>query len=262
MNLVDDLIKEGWLKTPRIIEAFRVIKRADFIPARIGYAGGVAGGPEDIQNLAELNEALPIGYGQTISQPLTVAFMLEQLQPEPGDKILDIGSGSGWTTALLAYIVSQEANYKSQITKPKFTPTPKFGVGAKNTNYKLQNQKGRVIAIEIIPELQEFGKKNVSKYNFLAPHRTRSGAGIKKGIVEFICADGSKGYEKESSYDKILASASAERLPVVWKKQLKIGGRIVTPIGSSIWLFIKKSATEFEEREYPGFAFVPLVKGC
>ena len=212
MDLVDSLIKEGWLKTPRIIEAFRQIKRVDFLP-------------DDIKDLAELNEALPIGYGQTISQPLVVAFMLELLDPQPRDKILDVGSGSGWTSALLAEIVGE---------------------------------KGKVIAIDIIPELVEFGKKNVSKYNFL-----------QKGIVEFICADGSKGYQKEAPYDKILASASARELPKPWKEQLKIGGRIVTPIGSSIWLFIKKTPSfakatagkesEFEEIEYPGFAFVPLI---
>ena len=211
MSLIDSLIQEGWLKTPRIIEAFREIKRVDFLP-------------EDIKYLAEMNEALPIGYGQTISQPLVVAFMLELLEPQPGDKILDIGSGSGWTTALLAYIVSQKGNSKFK------------------TN-------GKVIAIEIIPGLKEFGEKNVSKYNF-----------IKKGITEFICVDGSKGYKKDAPFDKILASASARELPQAWKEQLKIGGRIVTPIGSSIWLFIKKSEAKFEEFEYPGFAFVPLIE--
>jgi len=221
MNLIDSLIGGGWLKTPRIIEAFRRIKRVDFLP-------------KDLEDLAELNEALPIGYGQTISQPLVVAFMLEQLEPKEGDKILDIGSGSGWTSALLGEIVGK---------------------------------KGRVIAIDIIPELVEFGKKNVAKYNFLAPYRTEgSGAGIEKGlpagrqgIVEFICTDGSKGYKKEAPYDKILASASAQSLPQAWKEQLKIGGRIVTPIDTSIWVFIKKNEEEFEEYEYPGFVFVPLV---
>jgi len=58
-----------------------------------------------------------------------------------------------------------------------------------------------------------------------------------------------------------LASASAETLPQVWKEEVKIGGRIVTPIGSSIWLFIKKSEKNLEEIEYPGFAFVPLITG-
>jgi len=219
MTLIENLIQEGWLKTPRIIEVFRKIKRVDFLP-------------EDLKDLAELNEALPISYGQTISQPLVVAFMLEQLQPQRGEKILDIGSGSGWTAALLAEIVGE---------------------------------KGRVIAVDIVPELVEFGKNNVEKYNF-----------IEKKIVEFICADGSKGYQKEAPFDKILVSATAERLSPAWKEQLKIGGRIVTPIGSSIWLFVKKSegdeavassspsllrskSSVFQEIEYPGFAFVPLV---
>lgn len=204
MTLIDSLIQEGWLKTPEIIEAFFEIKRADFMP-------------EDIKNLAELNEALPIGYGQTISQPLVVAFMIEQMQPQAGEKILDIGSGSGWTTALLAHIVGQ---------------------------------KGKVIAMELVPELKEFGEKNVGKYNF-----------IKKGIAEFFCVDGSKGYKKEAPFDKILASAAAQgEIPKTWKDQLKTGGRIVCPVMSSIWILIKKSESEFEEIEHPGFAFVPLVE--
>ncbi|MBU0476740.1 protein-L-isoaspartate O-methyltransferase [Patescibacteria group bacterium] len=202
MALVDFLIEEGWLKTPRIIEAFRKIKREDFLP-------------ENEKNLAELNSALSIGFGQTISQPLVVAFMLEQLQPQKGDKILDVGSGSGWTSALLAEIVGE---------------------------------KGKVIAIEIVPELKEFGERNVSKYNF-----------IEKGIVQFVCEDGSKGYQKESPFDKILASASAWKIPLAWKEQLKVGGRIVAPVSNSIWLFIKRSQNEFEEIEHQGFIFVPLV---
>ncbi|MDI6891347.1 MAG: class I SAM-dependent methyltransferase, partial [Thermodesulfovibrionales bacterium] len=129
------------------------------------------------------------------SQPLVVAFMLEQLEPKEGDKILDIGSGSGWTTALLAHIVSQKGNPKSEIRNPK------------------QIQNGKVIAMEVIPELKEFGEKNVAKYNF-----------IKKGLVEFILADGSKGYKKEAPFDKILVSATAEKFFPDWKEQLKIGG--------------------------------------
>jgi len=213
MGFIDSLIKDKWLKTPRIIDAFKKIKRVDFMS-------------EDSKDLADLNEALPIGYGQTISQPLVVAFMLEQLLPKPGDKILDIGSGSGWTTALMAEIVGD---------------------------------RGKVIAIEIIPELKEFGQKNTAKYNF-----------IKKGIAKFICADGSKGYKKEAPFDGILASASAHpvrnfvsngarELPTAWKEQLKVKGRIVTPINNSIWKFEKKNENEFEEKEFPGFAFVPLV---
>jgi len=204
MNLINSLIEEGWLKTERIIKAFREIKRADFMP-------------EEMRDQAEINEALPIGQGQTISQPLVVAFMLEELEPKPGDNVLDIGSGSGWTTALLSYIVREE---------------------------------GKVTAMEVVPELKEFGEKNVSKYNF-----------IKKGIAQFILGDGAKGRIKEAPFDRILVSAAVqEEIPKTWKEQLKIGGRIVTPVGSSIFVLEKQSEDKFKEEEHPGFAFVPLIE--
>jgi protein-L-isoaspartate(D-aspartate) O-methyltransferase len=211
MALTDKLIDEGWLKSPKIIEAFRKIKRVDFLP-------------KYMRGLAELNEALPIGRGQTISQPLVVAFMMEKLQPREGDKVLDIGSGSGWTTAILAQLVGD---------------------------------RGKVIAMEIISELKDFGEKNVAKYSF-----------ISKGIVEFVCDDGSLGCPDIASrpglavgFDKILASAAGVSLPSEWKKQLKAGGRIVAPLKSSIWVFEKESEKHFIETEYPGFAFVPLITG-
>lgn len=121
MEIVDFLIKEKWLKTERIIKAFREIKRKDFLT-------------EETRGFSEINEPMPIGFEQTNSQPLTVAFMMEQLEPRQGDKILDIGSGSGWTTALLAHIVGE---------------------------------RGAVIGIEIIPELKKFGESNIAKYNFI-----------------------------------------------------------------------------------------------
>ena len=202
MSLAENLIENGWLKTFNIIKAFKKIKREDFIP-------------DDIKNLAEWDEALPIGFGQTISQPLTVAFMLELLQPKLEDKVLDVGAGSGWTTAILAEVV---------------------------------NEKGNVVAIEVIPELAEFGKNNVAKYGFKN--------------VEYVCSDGSKGFKKLAPYDKILVSAATENVSDAqfWKEQLKIGGRLVCVIQNSIWLFIKQSEDEFQEKEYPGFVFVPLIK--
>jgi protein-L-isoaspartate(D-aspartate) O-methyltransferase len=232
-NLIDQLIREGYLKTPLIIEAFKKIDRKDFVI-------------DEFKEYAYVNEPLPIGYGQTISQPLTVAFILELLQPMPGDRILDIGSGSGWQTALLAYIVSQKGNPKSKAPNPKHIPNPND-----------QNLKhGKAYAIERIPELVEFGKKNVAKYNF-----------IDKGIVEMAWGDGSLGWpnieqypELGEGFDKIICAASAEQVSKQWKEQLKINGRIVTPIKNSIWLFIKKDCNEFEQQEFPGFAFVPLIK--
>jgi len=206
MGLIDYLIEEGSLKTERIIAAFRKIKRTDFLP-------------EEIKDLSEINEALPIGSGQTISQPSVVAFMIEELNPEPGDKILDVGSGSGWTSALLAEIVGS---------------------------------KGKVFSLELVQELKEFGERNTSKYGF-----------IEKGISEFVRTDGSKGYIKEAPYDKILASAAANKIPDSWKEQVKVNGRIVAPINNSIVVCEKKQSAsgeiEFEEKEYQGFVFVPLL---
>jgi protein-L-isoaspartate(D-aspartate) O-methyltransferase len=203
MDLIDSLIENNYLKTPEIIKAFRKIKRADFMP-------------EESKGFAEENEAFSIGYGQTISQPLVVAFMIEKLKPQKGDKILDVGSGSGWTTALLSEIVGAQ---------------------------------GKVIGIELIPELVQFGLKNAAKYNF-----------VKKGVAEFICTDGSLGFSREAPFDKILCSAAAEQgIPSAWKEQLKAKGRIVTPVNDSIYLYIKKTNGEFKKKEFPGFIFVPLI---
>lgn len=202
---VSDFIKQGILKTPEIIEAFKKIDRADFV-----LPGN--------RDSAYIDSPLSIGEGQTISQPLTVAFMIELLQPKPGDKIFEIGFGSGWQTAVLAEIVGKS---------------------------------GKIFAVERIPELFRFGRKNIAKYSF-----------VKKSIVKTIGGDATMGLKRHAPFDKIIAAAaSAEKIPAEWLKELKIGGRLVAPIKSSVWLYIKKSEKEFERREFPGFVFVPLISG-
>ena len=202
--MIKELIKKGVLKTALIINAFKKTDRADFVLS-------------DFKKEAYRDYPLPIGHNVTISQPTTVAFMLELLEPKKGDKILDIGSGSGWTTELLSQIVGK---------------------------------KGKVFGVEIIPELVEFGRKNLSKYN-------------KKNVfyknAEIILSEKNiLGFSEKAPFDKILVSAMAKKLPKELVNQLSISGILVIPIKNSIWRIDKISENEIKEKEFYGFNFVPL----
>lgn len=198
-ELTKHLIRRGVLKTAEIVEAFEKIDRKDFVK------------PDDMKYAYE-DHPLSIGYGQTISQPYTVSFMLEILQPRKNDHVLDIGSGSGWTTALLAQIV---------------------GVS------------GSVTGLEIIPELVDFGRKNLKKYNFIH-------AKINQAKPEILG-------NPNSHYAKILVSASASAVPKELFEQLSSPGALVVPVKNSICLFKKDLSGRIHTEEYIGFSFVPLV---
>lgn len=211
-ELIRELKQQGVLRSSFVEQAFRAIDRKDFVR------------PE-YQAEAYANYPLPIGEGQTISQPYTVAFMLDLLDPQPGEKILDVGAGSGWQTALLAHIVSQ----KDQSQKIK--------------------AKGVVCAVERSPKLCRFAKANLEKYNV-----------IKKEFVELFCRDATAGLPEDAPFDKIIAAATAEnKIPEAWRAELAIGGKIVAPVGDSIWCYTRIGAAAWEKREFPGFAFVPLL---
>ena len=195
-------MESGVLRTPAIIAAFETIDRADFVPAAL-------------RGQAYVNEPLPIGFGQTISQPWTVAFMLEKLQLAVGQKILDLGSGSGWQTALLARIVGNH---------------------------------GKVIGLELITELYRQGIKNIARYNF-----------ISRRIVELHCLNGAKGFPTAPPFDRIISAASAPAIPPAWLEQLKVGGRLVAPVDSTIVVMEKLAPDKFKTQTYPGFAFVPFI---
>ncbi|MCF6173280.1 MAG: protein-L-isoaspartate O-methyltransferase [Campylobacteraceae bacterium] len=119
-NLIENMKVSGALKSPEIIDAFKAIDRKFFVP-------------ENFKEHIYIDKPLPIGKNQTISQPTTVAFMLELLSPKKGDEVLDIGSGSGWTTALLCQIVTKS---------------------------------GSVLGLERVDELVKIGQKNLSQFDF------------------------------------------------------------------------------------------------
>ncbi len=114
--------------------AFEEVNRADFLPSRLS-------------GQASIDMPLPIGYGQTNSQPMTVKMMLRWLGVEPGDKILDVGSGSGWTTALLSH---------------------------------LTGSIGHVYGVELVPELLKFGRQNITNAGIknASFHQAISGYGL------------------------------------------------------------------------------------
>lgn len=202
-ELINDLINQGYLKTPRIISAFCAVDRANFVP-------------DEIKDQAYLNHALPIGWGQTISQPLTVAFMLELLKPTEGSKVLDIGLGSGWQAALLSEIVGE---------------------------------KGKIIAVEYVKEVFEFGKKNLEKTGYL------------KKNIEVFCDDSSCGFPKFAPYDFIIGAAATPKISEELIKELKVEGRLVLPIGGlfqKIVLAEKESEDKTIYKDFPGFVFVPM----
>jgi protein-L-isoaspartate(D-aspartate) O-methyltransferase len=196
-------IIESTIKDKRIIEAFKVIKREDFLP-------------NDVKDYAHVDAPLPIGFGQTNSQPSLVAYMLKELELFEGAKILEIGTGCGFVTALLSYLVGP---------------------------------KGKVYSIEIIPELHEFAKKNIKKYDF-----TKN--------VRLICGSGYFGYKEGAPYDRIYVGASPPEIPKEIIEQLKDRGICVMPVGNYYQKLvkIKKENGNVKIEELMDVSFVPLVK--
>jgi protein-L-isoaspartate(D-aspartate) O-methyltransferase len=159
------------------------------------------------------DKAFPIAADQTISQPYTVAFQTELLQVKKGDKILEIGTGSGYQAAVLCML------------------------------------KAKVYSIERQQELFKKTSKFLPKLGYRAK--------------KLIFGDGYKGLPEEAPFDSIIVTAGAPFVPKPLLSQLKVGGRLVIPVGDEVQvmtLIIRKGSKEFEKHELGDFRFVPLLE--
>lgn len=198
-KLVETLKKKG-ITDENVLQAIGKIQRHHFMDSMfIGHA--------------YVDKAFPIAADQTISQPYTVARQTELLEVKKGDKILEIGTGSGYQAAVL------------------------LEVGARLFTIERQNELFKK-TMKFLPKL---GYK---------PKR-------------MIFGDGYIGLEEEAPFDGIIVTAGAPYVPNPLLAQLKVGGKLVIPVGDNVQImtvFLRKSETEFEKEEYGEFRFVPLLE--
>ncbi|SNR34479.1 protein-L-isoaspartate(D-aspartate) O-methyltransferase [Lutibacter agarilyticus] len=198
-QLVKTIIAKG-VTDKKVLEAIASIPRHLFLDSSFA-------------DFAYQDKAFPIAADQTISQPFTVAYQSELLKVEKGSKILEIGTGSGYQTAVL------------------------IEMGAK------------VFSIERQQELFRKTKLFLQKLNYKPK--------------ALIFGDGYKGLPTEAPFDGIIVTAGAPFVPNPLLAQLKIGGRLVIPVGDDVQtmtLFIRKSEKDFEKHELGDFRFVPMLK--
>lgn len=165
------------------------------------------------EDYAYQDKAFPIGAGQTISQPYTVAFQSQLLEVKKDDKVLEIGTGSGYQTAVLC------------------------AMGAKVYSIERQNELFKATSL-LLPKL-----------------------GIRPKHLSF--GDGYKGLPNYAPFDSIIVTAGAPMIPKPLMAQLKIGGRLVIPVGEEhqvMTLLVRKNETQFEKHEFGEFRFVPLLE--
>lgn len=198
-QLVDVLVEKG-IKDKTVLNAIREVPRHLFMDS--GFEGH-----------AYQDKAFPIAADQTISQPYTVAFQTELLEVKPQMQVLEIGTGSGYQTAVL------------------------LKCGAKV--YTIERQ------LELFKKTNLFFKK------------------MNYRPKKVVFGDGYKGLPEHAPFDGILVTAGAPEVPRPLLSQLKVGGRLVIPVGTEeqiMTLFIRTSEKEFEKKEFGTFRFVPLLE--
>ncbi len=197
-QMVREQIEARGVRDPHVLEALRKVPRHEFVPPEYRY-------------LAYTDQPLPIGHGQTISQPYIVALMTELLEVGPGDTVLEIGTGSGYQAAVLATIVDN------------------------------------VYTIEILEPLATRAETDLARLGY--------------GNVEVRCGDGYQGWAEHAPYDGIVVTAAPPRIPGPLMAQLKIGARMVVPVGEFYQelLVVEKTEEGYKTLRSIPVRFVPMV---
>lgn len=199
-NQLVKTLQEKGITDAKVLEAIAKIPRHLFLNS-------------SFEDFAYQDKAFPIAAGQTISQPYTVAFQTQLLQVKKDDKILEIGTGSGYQTAILVTL------------------------GAKVYSVERQSELFKITSL-LLPKL-----------------------GIKPKHLSF--GDGYKGLPQHAPFDAIIVTAGAPIIPQPLMAQLKIGGRLVIPLGENnqvMTMLIRKNESQFEKHEFGEFKFVPLLE--
>jgi protein-L-isoaspartate(D-aspartate) O-methyltransferase len=198
LKMVETQIVSRGIKDERVIAAMKKVPRHLFVP------------PEMI-DYAYNDEPVPIGEGQTISQPYIVAYMTEALHLQPEDRVLEIGTGSGYQTAILAELVKE------------------------------------VYTVEIIASLSLRAQEVLGKLGYRN--------------IYFKIGDGTFGWEENSPYEAIMVTAAPARIPEQLEKQLKPGGRLVIPVGSTFQdlYLVTREKDGFKRKKLLPVRFVPLI---
>ena len=199
-NQLAKLLEDKGIIDKNVLEAIKKIPRHLFLNS-------------SFEDFAYQDKAFPIGAGQTISQPHTVAFQSQLLEVKKDQKILEIGTGSGYQTAVLCLL------------------------GAKVYSVERQNELFKTTSA-LLPKL-----------------------GIRPKHLSF--GDGYKGLPNHAPFDSIIVTAGAPIIPQALMAQLKIGGKLVIPVGDNdqiMTMLIRKNETQFEKHECGDFKFVPLLE--
>ncbi|MES2409998.1 MAG: protein-L-isoaspartate(D-aspartate) O-methyltransferase [Bacteroidota bacterium] len=199
-NQLAKLLETKGITDKNVLDAIRKIPRHLFLNS-------------SFEDFAYQDKAFPIDAGQTISQPYTVAFQSQLLEVKKDHKVLEIGTGSGYQTAVLV------------------------AMGAKVYSVERQNELFKTSSV-LLPKL-----------------------GIRAKHLSF--GDGYKGMPNYAPFDSIIVTAGAPIIPKALMAQLKIGGRLVIPLGKDeqiMTLLIRKNETQFEKHEFGEFRFVPLLE--